>query len=125
LAFAESLDPSGRTYQVMRSEVATFAVLRRLNQYVDQFCAEPEEEMTSYFDLYHFIGQRSILHSETTRFLAPLSSFRAQVRNTPSYDLIKILFIPFGYSLPRYKTLTVKALFESGADGKRGGEPKS
>ena len=125
LAFAESLDPSGRTYQVMRSEVATFAVLRRLNQYVDQFCAEPEEEMTSYFDLYHFIGQRSILHSEKTRFLAPLSSFRAQVRNTPSYDLIKILFIPFGYSLPRYKTLTVKALFESGADGKRGGEPKS
>ena len=125
LAFAEALDPTGRTYQITRNEVSTFAVLRRLDQFVDEFCAEPGEEMKSYFDLYHFIGQRSVLQSEKTRFFAPLDPFRAQVRTFPSHDLIKCLFIPFGYSLPRYKTLTVEALFEAGADGKRDGDSAS
>ena len=125
LAFAEALDPTGRTYQITRNEVSTFAVLRRLDQFVDEFCAEPGEEMKSYFDLYHFIGQRSVLQSEKTRFFAPLDPFRAQVRTFPSHDLIKCLFIPFGYSLPRYKTLTVEALFEAGADGKRDGDSGS
>ena len=125
LAFAETLDPTGRTYQITRNEVTTFAVLRRLDLYVDQFCAGPEEKMKSYFDLYHFIGQRSVLQSEKTRFFEPLNPFRAQVRTSPSYDLVKCLFIPFGYSLPRYKTLTVEALFESSSDDRQNGESKS
>lgn len=57
--------------------------------------------VTSYFQLYHYILQKS---------LGLGSSHLA--RGTYSKDRLKVLCVPFGYSLPRYKNLTIEDLFD-------------
>ena len=67
--------------------------------------------MRSYFELFHYVQQR---------YLAEKFDLSKFVRKTvASKDLIKLLYLPFAYSLPRFKNLTVDALFDpDGEDGK-------
>ena len=61
----------------------------------------PEKSISSYFQLYHYIVQKSL----------QLESSYLE-RGDYSKDALKVLCVPFGYSLPRYKNLTIEDLFD-------------
>lgn len=61
----------------------------------------PEIPINSYFQLYHYIVQKAL----------KLNSPHLE-KGTYSKDCLKVLCVPFGYSLPRYKNLTIEDLFD-------------
>ncbi len=107
----EELGNAPRLLAETRNSVMHLNVLATLEKYVAKFRAGNADPMRSYFELFHFVQQQYLAEK------FDLSSF---VRTTvPSLDLIKLLYMPFAYSLPRYKNLTVDALFDpDGEDGK-------
>ncbi|MDO5114007.1 MAG: hypothetical protein Q4E67_06490, partial [Planctomycetia bacterium] len=70
--------------------------------------------MQSYFELYHFLLQKMmcndsslVIREEHKRFLES---------GVPCLDLIKIAYVSLGYNLPRFKNLTIEALFDADSE---------
>ena len=92
--------------------------LRNAHNYIDGI-----KSIRSYFELYHYLNQQHLLSTYdfaiekgwkgVTAHEKTLSYFKT-VREGSWYckDFVKAYCVGFGYNLPRYKNLTIDALFD-------------
>lgn len=70
--------------------------------------------MQSYFELYHFLLQKLLCENDSISIPAEYREILS--RGEPCQDLIKISYVSLGYNLPRYKNLTIEALFDEDSE---------
>ena len=110
-------------YRSFRNSVEHLNAVRNAADYLGTDKDEDGiKEVTSYYALYHYLIQRD-LKSKYDAFAAAgqAPSFSGK---TPAYfdkvmenrtyckDFVKALCVPFAYNLPRYKNLSIEALFD-------------
>ena len=98
-----------------------------VRRYPDGTPREKDYSITSYFEIFHYIRQRVYLENVVANKTNPKSRAifsdeemakleerlaKIKKRNAPDIDLLKLEFLPFAYNLPRYKNLTIEALFD-------------
>ena len=130
--FANSDDWAIRVY---RNKIEHLDAVRN----ADMFAADIAH-FDSWFELYHYIIQRRImdqfdfdsaeewkgkskepvvtaqqLNPKTSRYFSDIQKY-----HTASKDFIKALNVPFAYNLPRYKNLSIDALFDRNRPGDKG-----
>lgn len=103
--------------KLFRNNVAHLNAIRNVAVY-----ARDMKKVDSYYALYHYVMQRSIIEKYNADFAEGIISeeeracekFFADVTkyNTYKKDFVKALNIPFGYCLPRYKNLSIDGLFD-------------
>ncbi len=92
--------------------------MRNADKYINDIA-----KVDSYFELYHYILQRSLIDTYHTAVangwlkqdVNPKSlEYIALVEKYHAYckDMVKALNVPFAYNLPRYKNLSIKELFD-------------
>ena len=101
-----------------RNNVMHLGALRNAHKYMDGI-----KSIRSYFELYHYLNQQHLLSTYdfaienhwngVTTHEKTLSYFKT-VREGSWYckDFVKAYCVGFGYNLPRYKNLTIDALFD-------------
>lgn len=101
------------TIDIYRNNIAHLNPIRNIDLFIDDV-----KEFGSYFELYHYLMQRSIVKS-AEYFEAKLTNPKVQeyIKDVEDYgvyskDFVKALNSPFGYNLPRFKNLSVDALFD-------------
>jgi hypothetical protein len=119
----KKIQETGGLLVEVRNHAAHLNVLANLEKYIGDFRKNNDKPMQSYFELYHYILQRIMIEPENLKLKAwNIEKIQETILkyNTPSHDLIKCAYISLAYNLPRYKNLTVEALFdedsESGKD---------
>ena len=101
------------TITVYRNNIDHLNPIRNINMFIDEDIA-----FSSYFELYHYLMQCSIEQSSKCfnvslnhpRVLQYLSAVKQH--RTYCKDFVKALNAPFGYNLPRFKNLSIDALFD-------------
>lgn len=70
------------------------------------------ENITSYFDIYHYIVQRSVLNR--TNKTPKMKEYEELINKYHTYnkDFVKALCAPFGYNVVRFKALTIYEMFD-------------
>ncbi|MDR2169189.1 MAG: type VI-D CRISPR-associated RNA-guided ribonuclease Cas13d [Planctomycetaceae bacterium] len=122
---AKKIHETGLLLNTVRNDTEHLNVLFALPQYVSEFHAD-NKPMRSYFELYHFILQKWMSRQEwfdkkNKKFVPnPLSlgdlSNILEKFHTPSHDWIKYAYVSLAYNLPRYKNLTIEALFDEDSE---------
>lgn len=109
-----------------RNQAAHLNVLTRaLPKYIDDFARDPNRtkkwKMSSYFRLYHYLLQRLICDNK--EFKIP-QEWRENIlqKGIPVKDLIHVCYVPLGYNLARYKSLTIECLFDEDSDSAKEGK---
>lgn len=96
-----------------RNKAAHLEVARYAHLYIND-----TGEVNSYFQLYHYIMQRIIINEITSNSKAKYEGkvkeyFDSVIRDKKYNDrLLKLLCVPFGYCIPRFKNLSIEALFD-------------
>lgn len=90
-----------------RNTVAHLNAIRMISNYV-----EGAKNISSYFQLYHYIVQLSLEDSEHNTEQTSDYISRAKDKGVYSKDFVKALCSPFGYNLPRFKNLSIDELFD-------------
>ncbi len=101
-----------------RNHVDHMNAVRNADKYINDIA-----KVDSYFELYHYILQRSLIDTYHTAVangwlkqdVNPKSlEYIALVEKYHAYckDMVKALNVPFAYNLPRYKNLSIKELFD-------------
>ena len=116
--------------RLFRNNVAHLGAIRGAYRYIGDI-----KSVRSYFELYHYLIQRhieaaydrareagwsDIISNEKTIAYLPL----ARVNGWYCKDFVKAYCIPFGYNLPRYKNLTIDALFDRNNPPETDGETR-
>ena len=88
----------------------------------DRYIGNDIREIESYYALYHYVMQRRLMDCyEEGQVPVPelLAKYFENVTHYGTYckDLVKVLNIPFCYNLPRYKNLSIDALFDRNRPG--------
>ncbi len=100
-------------FKQYRNDVAHLSVIENIPAYLGTEEGK-KREILSYFELYHFVLQNLIF--DKCNYLKGKSlgdKLQAVTRyRTYSKDALNILNLPFGYSLSRYKALTIEPLFD-------------
>jgi hypothetical protein len=98
-----------------RNQAEHLNVLTALPKYIAGFTPRP---MTSYFQLYHYILQRWICDDPEAKD-AKLGDLPDNLKkfHSPVWDYVKYFYVSLAYNLPRYKNLTIEALFDDDSDG--------
>jgi hypothetical protein len=125
---AKGIHETGLLLKSARNNVEHLNVLTELPKYVGDFRRDNKQQMTSYFELFHYVLQRMITNSDYLEYMPKLQQFAEllQKYHTPSNDLIKLMFISFAYNLARYKNLTIEALFDEDSEsGKKLAEERN
>jgi hypothetical protein len=118
---AKKIQETGALLIEVRNHAANLNVLANLEKYVGDFRKNNNKPMQSYFELYHYILQRMMIEPKYLKAWNIEKIAETVLKyNTPSHDWIKYAYVSLAYNLPRYKNLTVEALFdedsESGKD---------
>ncbi len=113
-----------------RNCVDHLSAIRKADEYVKDL-----KEVTSYYQIYHYIVQRYLKdqyafkttdeykavnpdvvykNPKTLEFFGNVERF-----GTYSKDFVKALNVPFAYNLPRYKNLSIDALFDKNFGDKK------
>ncbi|MGN0178728.1 MAG: type VI-D CRISPR-associated RNA-guided ribonuclease Cas13d [Monoglobaceae bacterium] len=102
-----------KTVNLYRNNVDHLNPIRNIDLFINDV-----KKFGSYFELYHYLMQRSIVKS-AEHFGESLTHPKVQeyIRDVETYgayskDFVKALNSPFGYNLPRFKNLSVDALFD-------------
>ena len=128
-----ALQSSGFIATIARNDVGRLITINKFAEYIADVRRYPEGtpkekdfQISSYFEIFHYLRQRafleSILANSDARFseeqLKTLESILAKIKMRNSYDkdLLKLEYLPFSYCLPRYKNLTIEALFDPDSD---------
>lgn len=102
--------------RVFRNNVAHLGAVRNASIFLGDI-----RKVDSYFAMYHYIMQKAIqnqykhdrskyeimLTGHTEQYFESITQY-----HTYCMDFVKALNTPFGYNLPRYKNLTIDALFD-------------
>ena len=117
---AKQANTTGYLGIFVRNTADHLNALTSLKTYINDFRSGSDAPMKSYFELYHFIVQRLALDWNSNPACQPgqelnLEQYREfiETNGLPDNDLIHICYCPLGYNLPRYKNLTIAALFDS------------
>jgi hypothetical protein len=116
---AKAVHETGRLETEARNNAEHLNVLTALPKYIKDF--DPPK-MTSYFQLYHFVLQRRMCDPqypvERKLEMWNLGDLPEKLNryHTPCEDFIKIAYVSLAYNLPRYKNLTIEALFDDDSD---------
>ncbi len=120
IAEAKQANTTGYLGIFVRNTADHLNALTSLKTYINDFRSGSDAPMKSYFELYHFIVQRLALDWNSNPACQPgqeleLEQYREfiETNGLPDNDLIHICYCPLGYNLPRYKNLTIAALFDS------------
>ena len=103
----------GGSETVFRNSVAHLIMMARTPEYAIDI-----KKVDSYFALYHYCMQKHILYcAELFERTQETEAMRKALRDvvdhkTYSKDAVKFLCVPFAYNLPRYKALSICALFD-------------
>ncbi|MDO4569453.1 MAG: type VI-D CRISPR-associated RNA-guided ribonuclease Cas13d [Planctomycetia bacterium] len=99
---------------VVRNHAAHLNVLSaQALKYVSEFRAK-RPGMQSYFELYHFLLQKLMCENPSLNILPEHQKYLNA--GVPCLDLIKIAYVSLGYNLPRFKNLTIEALFDEDSE---------
>lgn len=110
IAEALKIQSTGYLATAVRNNTEHLTVLTLgLPNYVSQF-RQGNPGMTSYFELYHFLLQNLLCGEKMLNIPEEYKEYLK--RGVPCSDLIKIAYVSLGYNLPRYKNLTIEALFD-------------
>jgi len=97
-----------------RNNAAHLNAIRNAHLYIREM-----KSVRSYFELYHYLTQRALLDKYENVPYHPqvnektLKYFELLKENGwYCKDFVKALNVPFGYNLPRYKNLSIDALFD-------------
>ena len=92
-----------------RNKAAHLEVARYAYKYIGDI-----SEVNSYFQLYHYIMQRILIDMLGSEATGKVKEYFDSVIENKKYDdrLLKLLCVPFGYCIPRYKNLSIEALFD-------------
>ena len=94
-----------------RNNIAHLSIVRKCDRYINDIT-----KIDSYFALFHYLMQRELsqnLDPSRANFeknfpqYAPLYKWHTYVK-----DMVKALNTPFGYNTPRFKNLSIDALFD-------------
>jgi hypothetical protein len=110
---AKAVDNNGsHAVRQYRNLIAHLGAVQKVNLHVEVFLKGQQDEMKSYFDLFNFVVQKEVFAKNAK--WPPLQPYIEAVNKfaSPCYDFVKLLNIPFAYNLPRYKNLSVQALFD-------------
>ena len=91
-----------------RDVVAHLNPIRNADSFINDI-----DHVTSYYELYHYIVQKSVL-KRTTKKTDKLVSYETLINKYHSYnkDFVKALCVPFAYNIVRFKALSVYELFD-------------
>ena len=98
-----------------RNSIQHLNALSKIGYYINDF--NINKEMRSYFELYNYIVQRDLLseleHEYGQAKPELLNKYINNLNNYHTYDkeLMKIMNLPLGYNLARYKNLTIEDIF--------------
>ena len=111
IAEAKQASTTGYLGIFVRNQAEHLNVLTALPKYIDAFRCGSDAPMRSYFELYHYVIQRMALDEKALN----LEAYREfiETNGLPDNDLIHISYCHLGYNLPRYKNLTIAALFDA------------
>ena len=101
-----------------RKNVMHLGAIRNAHQYIDGI-----KSIRSYFELYHYLNQRHLAttydhaienHWENVTTYEKTLFYFKTISESSWYckDFVKAYCVGFGYNLPRYKNLTIDALFD-------------
>ena len=120
VAEAKQANTTGYLGIFVRNTADHLNAMTELKKYINDFRCGSDAPMKSYFELYHYIVQRLALDWNDDPACQPgqkldLEQYREfiETNGLPSNELIHISYCPLGYNLPRYKNLTIAALFDS------------
>ncbi|MDR0609242.1 MAG: type VI-D CRISPR-associated RNA-guided ribonuclease Cas13d [Planctomycetaceae bacterium] len=115
---AKTIHETGLLLAQTRNNVEHLNALIELPKYVGDFRKDDKQQMTSYFELFHYVLQRMMTEPDYLKEMPKLQHFAKTLQkyNVPSNDLIKIMFVSLAYNLPRYKNLTIEALFDKDSE---------
>lgn len=117
---AKMVNKTGYLDIFVRNKAEHLTALTSLKKYINDFRCGSNGPMRSYFELYHYIVQRLALDWIDDPAFKPgqeldLEQYREFIEKIglPHNKLIHISYCSLGYNLPRYKNLTIAALFDS------------
>ncbi|MBQ2621310.1 MAG: type VI-D CRISPR-associated RNA-guided ribonuclease Cas13d [Thermoguttaceae bacterium] len=117
---AKEVNEIGYLGVFVRNTAAHLNAMTELKTYINDFRCGSDAPMKSYFELYHYIVQRLALDWNKRPLCKQgqeldLEQYREfiETNGLPSNELIHICYCSLGYNLPRYKNLTIAALFDS------------
>lgn len=98
-----------KTCTLFRNKAVHLEVARYVHAYINDIA-----EVNSYFQLYHYIMQRIIMNERYEKSSGKVSEYFDAVNDEKKYNdrLLKLLCVPFGYCIPRFKNLSIEALFD-------------
>lgn len=112
-----SIPKIGEIFSHIRNNVMHMNIVNKAHNYFDeiQLEAHPKSIMGNsvpvYYDLYAYVLERMILEEYREKVIIDGKNYYNSVKKHYDKDLLKVLFIPFGYNLARYKNLTIRDLF--------------
>ena len=97
-------------FNTYRNKVAHLSVIEATPKYLGE---DKKREITSYFELFHFVVQNLAQYGYEVSG-TELSEMIEKGKKYHSYskDALNVLNTPFGYSLSRYKALTIEPIFD-------------
>lgn len=94
-----------------RNNVAHLNIVSTAHNHIEKI-----GKVSSYFSIYHYMMQKSLLHpnAKTNVYPEELKKYSNRIDKFGEYckDFVKALNAPFAYNLPRFKNLSVESLFD-------------
>lgn len=99
-------DKACRTF---RNKAVHLEAARYAHRYINDISG-----INSYFQLYHYIMQRCIMDTDNYTPSGKAAEYFESVKADGKYNdrLLKLLCVPFGYCVTRFKDLSIEALFD-------------
>lgn len=118
IAEAKQIQATGDLLSKARNHAEHLNVLTNLAAYAGDF---KPNKMTSYFQLYHYVLQQMMSESKDSQAWN-IGEFADKVKkfHSPCGDWTKIMYVLLAYNLPRYKNLTIEALFDADSESGKG-----
>ena len=106
-------DSKSRICSEFRNKAAHLEVARYAHMYINDI-----SEVKSYFRLYHYIMQRRIIdvieNNPKAKYEGKVKVYFEDVKKNKKYNknLLKLMCVPFGYCIPRFKNLSIEQMFD-------------
>jgi len=102
-------DSKSRICSDFRNNAAHLEAARYAHLYINDI-----SEINSYFQLYHYIMQRRIIDKINGKCEGKVKTYFNDVMKNGEYskNLLKLMCVPFGYCITRFKNLSIEQMFD-------------